>query len=176
MNPNAVQDPLAQLRDIHLPAPVSWWPLAPGWYMLIALVLIVLGFLLWHSYKRRQQRLFQQTVLAELDSYLQQPSPAWEKINLLIKRVAFIHHPRQHIAGLTGEAWLAWLDKKTGHPQEAPRQSVDIDSAMTNPFTHGPGRILLTGPYQKSTPAPEDIHRLLHHTLIQLLTHKGDAC
>ena len=29
------------LRDIHLPDPVSWWPLAPGWLALIMLLVIV---------------------------------------------------------------------------------------------------------------------------------------
>ena len=28
-------DSLAQLRDIQLPEPISWWPLAPGWWVLI---------------------------------------------------------------------------------------------------------------------------------------------
>ena len=33
-------DPLAQLRDIHLPEPILWWPLAPGWWVLIVLYFI----------------------------------------------------------------------------------------------------------------------------------------
>ena len=30
---------LSQLRDIHLPEAVPWWPPAPGWWMLFALVI-----------------------------------------------------------------------------------------------------------------------------------------
>ncbi|MDP7406676.1 MAG: DUF4381 domain-containing protein, partial [SAR324 cluster bacterium] len=28
------QDPLAALRDVHLPPAVSWWPPAPGWWII----------------------------------------------------------------------------------------------------------------------------------------------
>ena len=34
---------LQNLNDIVLPAPVPWWPLAPGWWVLIGLIPIV-GF------------------------------------------------------------------------------------------------------------------------------------
>ena len=31
---------LAQLRDVHEPTIISWWPLAYGWWVLIVLTLI----------------------------------------------------------------------------------------------------------------------------------------
>ena len=60
MNPS---DPLAQLRDIHLPEAVSWWPLAPGWWVLGALLVAGLaytGHFLWqrhHAFTYRRQAL-----------------------------------------------------------------------------------------------------------------------
>jgi len=135
MNPSTLSDPLAQLRDLHLPAPISWWPPAPGWYLLMVLALILLGLCAWWLYRQRQQRHYLQTIVAELHGYLAQTPPAWADINLLLKRAAFIHHPRAAIAGLMGEAWLIWLDTLTG----------------TLAYSQGIGRILLTGPYTPRT-------------------------
>ena len=46
------------LRDIYLPEPISWWPLAPGWWIIIGglFALAILGFLAWRFYARRQVR------------------------------------------------------------------------------------------------------------------------
>jgi hypothetical protein len=43
MNPT---DPLAQLRDIHLPEAVSWWPLAIGWWLVAIVCILGLFFTL----------------------------------------------------------------------------------------------------------------------------------
>ena len=34
------------LRDLHLPDAISWWPLAPGWWIVLGLALIA-NFLKW---------------------------------------------------------------------------------------------------------------------------------
>lgn len=42
-------DPAAlPLRDIHLPPPIGWWPLASGWWWLVAIVMLsVLALAVW---------------------------------------------------------------------------------------------------------------------------------
>ena len=63
MNPN---DPLAQLRDIHLPAAVSAWPLAPGWWMLILLAIASLSYLAWHVLQRHRVKLYRRQALEKV--------------------------------------------------------------------------------------------------------------
>jgi hypothetical protein len=58
------------LRDIHLPAPVSWWPLAPGWWVSLAL-LLVSGVLLawwWRGAPTRRARRAALDELAAIES------------------------------------------------------------------------------------------------------------
>lgn len=43
-----MQQQLEQLKDIQLPEPVSWWPLAYGWWGLMALALLAVVMLWWH--------------------------------------------------------------------------------------------------------------------------------
>ena len=45
--PAMQSNPLDQLKPNHLPDPVSWWPPAPGWWMLAALTLAALALIIW---------------------------------------------------------------------------------------------------------------------------------
>src|SRR5690606_20856396 len=61
MNPETLP-----LRDLHLPDPVGWWPLAPGWWILLALVLVAL-LLAWRVlHLRRRRNAARRLALAEL--------------------------------------------------------------------------------------------------------------
>lgn len=157
MNPSTLSSPLAKLRDIHMPSPVSIWPLAPGWYLLIFVILLVFAAMLWRYHKRQLQLRFETKILTELDSYLNQSPPNWAEINVLLKRVAFLYHPREKIAGLTGVAWLNWLDEQS----------------HSNSYTKGSGQLLLSGPYQTYAVCPDDLPYILKQTLGFLFKNSG---
>jgi hypothetical protein len=153
-------DPLAQLRDIHLPAPVSAWPPAPGWWLLAAILLITLaalGYWLWRRYKKTA---FRKTALAELQqlSAIQQPQQCLAQLNALLKRVALLCHQHQNVAGLSGQAWLDFLNH----------------SGNTQAFSEPSGQLLLNGPYQK-TIASESLAALLS-TSQQWIKRQQQAC
>ena len=48
MNPESLP-----LKDIHLPADVPWWPLAPGWWVLLAALLVLTLLIHWLAVWRR---------------------------------------------------------------------------------------------------------------------------
>ncbi len=115
MNP----DPLAQLRDIHLPEPVSWWPPAPGWWVLAVLVVGLLGwgtYLLFHTLRKKRHR---KAALNELVLLRQNPDTrvVLERLAMLIRRVAIQSFGRQEVAGLSGRKWLEFLDRTGGTDQ-----------------------------------------------------------
>jgi hypothetical protein len=105
------------LRDLHLPEPIGWWPLAPGWWLVIALVLFALGWLLlqaWRKYQFHAPRRYAIRELATLESeYLEHRNPVTlgQQLSELLRRAMMAYAPRHEVAGLTGEAWLEWLDK-----------------------------------------------------------------
>ncbi|OLP57685.1 hypothetical protein BJF92_07660 [Rhizobium rhizosphaerae] len=101
-----MQAQLDQLRDIHLPQPIGWWPLAPGWWALIALVCAFLvAALVWTWMRRRSARFL---ALRELEAISPERQDEFlTQISSLLRRVA-----RRRSAGadvLTGAAWSAFL-------------------------------------------------------------------
>ena len=59
-------DPLAQLRDIHLPEPILWWPLAPGWWVLIVLCLAFAIWFISKAVQRWRANLYRRQALQKL--------------------------------------------------------------------------------------------------------------
>ncbi|KTD18034.1 DUF4381 domain-containing protein [Legionella jordanis] len=128
---------LKKLHDIHLPEQVGWWPLAPGWYVLIILFLILLGYGLYGWQKRRRNSRPKREALSLLENYrlhyLQNKNSQLTsmKISELLRRVALVYYPREEVAGLRGQSWIDFLNSSSKH--------LDF-----NPVSH----LLLELPYQ----------------------------
>nr|WP_283105355.1 DUF4381 domain-containing protein [Shewanella seohaensis] len=101
---------LADLQDIILPDPIGAWPWAIGYWLALAILLVLLiAAILW--LKKRAAYLAPkkaaQGLFAALDPHSSQyPSD----VNQLLKRTALSYFPREVIAKLDGPAWANWLD------------------------------------------------------------------
>ncbi|MEA3332039.1 MAG: DUF4381 domain-containing protein [Pseudomonadota bacterium] len=118
MNPTA-QNPLAALKDIHLPPTPNWWPPAPGWWLVTLLLLAAISFVLI-KWRQRQLRLrpikLALTELAQLDLKSDNPEQQHQilqELSALIRRFCIVFFPQAPVAGLCGEAWLNFLIQET---------------------------------------------------------------
>lgn len=137
-------DPLAELRDIHAPGPIETWPPAPGWWLLALLAaLAAVAALAWLRKRWRGNR-YRREALRELKSLIdewrghQDNRRYLAALQTLLKRTALTGFPRDEVAGLTGEAWVAFLDHSTG----------------THEFSMGDAEVLIDGNYNPGA----DIH------------------
>jgi len=140
MNPDELP-----LRDIHLPEPVSWWPPAPGWWLLAGLLLLLAGGIYIYRLLAQKKRL-RETVLAELERIRQQhlrdrnDIVLAQNLSSLLRRASISFYPREDVASLTGEDWLAYLDRTSATPE--------FDSDI--------GKLLVNAPYQRTVNAHDD--------------------
>ena len=109
-----------QLRDIHLPADPGFWPLAPGWWLLIVLLLILAYFVIKQVNKIRQTKhtigLLQYNLSQLREAFNQHKDKhrlAAEISDLLKRFVRHVLHDSQAIA-LTGSDWINYLNNKAG--------------------------------------------------------------
>jgi hypothetical protein len=134
------------LYDIITPAPVPWWPPAPGWYVVGGVALVLAVWAGWIVWRRRQAAAYRRAALAELQRLKARTADdaqrvlALQELPTLVKRTALAAFPRQAVASLSSTAWLEFLDH-TGH---------------THAFTHGRGQLLSALSYNPHTASQLD--------------------
>jgi hypothetical protein len=109
-------DPLQQLKDVHLPAEPSWWPPAPGWWLL-ALAALCLAALALRQLRRWQRRrrpyvqaaLLHEQLVSDLQAGALEPERYVHEANALLKRIMLHARDEASAAALSGEAWLERL-------------------------------------------------------------------
>lgn len=147
-----------QLRDIDAALGNPWWPLAPGWWLLLA-ALVLLALALWRF--DLLWRLRVPIPLITLGSWRWDAGRALRRLRYkasttsikdtaaglseLLRRIAMARHGRNACAGRHGEDWLAWL--------------AEQDPKGFDWRAHG--RLLLAAPYAPPARTEADLNTLL---------------
>ncbi len=139
------------IRDIHLPDSSLWWPLAPGWWLLILLTLFITGLIYQKRKRNALHPLAKNTkkTLSEAHALLtsiatkhgsskkeNSGQQTIKALSVLLRRTAISLYGDESVAGLAGEKWLEFLD----------------DKGNTKNFSQGMGHLFLDLPYRPKQP------------------------
>ncbi|NKB97667.1 MAG: DUF4381 family protein [Pseudomonadales bacterium] len=150
-------DPLQQLRDVHAPIDPSWWPPAPGWWILGFVLIGLLVWLCWQTWAAwrrgaplRAARNIHQSYCSQLETGDIDIPTYLHSSNELLKRVLVRGYRQYRFAPLSGDRWLIELDRLS----------------KSDAFTSGPGKALGDNrfspePSQNIDGLPEAINRIL---------------
>ncbi|MFP6639238.1 MAG: DUF4381 domain-containing protein [Myxococcota bacterium] len=115
---NPAPQALAELRDIHLPDPISFWPLAPGWWLALAgAALLVLAVQFLRHRRRLSARRAALSELQQLDEHYSESgdgSALARGLSALLRRVTLLSSERSQVATLHGDARAQFLGAAAG--------------------------------------------------------------
>lgn len=105
---------LEQLRDIHLPDGVSWWPLAIGWWIVIAILFTVIVLLIAKAILKKRRQRFARYALRELDEVKHNANADWlMQAHHIMRRASLCYFPKSQVAVMDNKDWVA-LVSQTG--------------------------------------------------------------
>jgi hypothetical protein len=112
---NEIQSLMEQLHDIEGLDAIGKWPLAAGWWMMIALGLLMLSVAVWCIFRRLafiySWRYDTIQKLSKLEQSLDGATSGEAVIifSEYMRRIAMRRFARSECAGLVGDEWLEWL-------------------------------------------------------------------
>ena len=156
----AANSPLQGLHDIHLPAIPDWWPLAPGWWIVLGLILLSTLFLAFYWWRKRR---WQKKILEEVDKVIGQKntdlSLQLAGLSSIMRRVALRRYPREQVANLHGQAWLKFLKHTSA--------SRNFDLNIIQPLAEGPYQTKQGDkPLQINDPLVQSVQKWIRENLI----------
>jgi len=105
-----------QLRDIRGLDPASWWPPAPGWWLVLVGLLVLAGLaaILWR-WLRRPRGDWRGDAARQIrrvrgDMRWADARTLAGEISELLRRISMARFGRRSCAGLVGMQWLEWLE------------------------------------------------------------------
>ncbi len=134
------EDPLSNLKDIHLPPSISDWPPAPGWFFLaflVGLTILLFSVWIWRIYINKKPKIEALKILKYIKNQYYKNNDKLKtlrELSHLIRRISLTYYKKEIIVSIHGDEWLKFLDK----------------TGKTTEFTKGKGSILGLEIYKKN--------------------------
>jgi hypothetical protein len=114
MNQIANAQLLKDLRDIHLPQEIGFFPSTVGWWLIPAFfALMFLAFRFYKFYKIHSVKINALSDIAFLESKDEDIAQNALELSLILKRVAIVKLGREKVAALYGKDWVNFLRKNS---------------------------------------------------------------
>lgn len=145
-----IQELLSQLKDVHT-QPSSWWPPAPGWWVVAFVVVAALGLLAVRFYRSNRQ--FRWIAVAETELGILESAFEGEEIDgqttvkrlsILMRRSAIAALGRERVARATDEQWIQVIS--------------DVGNGR---FSRSDAELLQSAPYKAQSLTAEQVQGLL---------------
>jgi hypothetical protein len=101
-------NPLDGLHDIIAPSQVNWWPLAPAWWFIIALLFLALCAAIYIFYKKHKFKKPKRYAI-QLSQSEQNP----QQLHIILKRLVIEYYDKRLAAQSTSK-WCTTLNTLTG--------------------------------------------------------------
>jgi len=152
---------LDRLHDIVPASTPSWWPLAPGWYLLIVLLLLIAAWKSYRGWRHYRRNRYRRAALEELAAMRGASTGVeLERLSGLLKRTALHAYPRSQVAALSGPQWQRFLN---GHCEG-------------EPFDGEAWALLESSAYRPSSAAEMNTQLLFERVRIWIERHRGELC
>ena len=103
-------EPQLALADIQEPVLNTFWPPAPGWWLLALLLMVLLAYGFRYFWKKWQKTLPLRQAKAEL-RLIQEPHQSAE-LNELLKRLVSCYSPRHAVLSAPVKQWQDFLQQQ----------------------------------------------------------------
>ncbi|MDL5027615.1 DUF4381 domain-containing protein [Vibrio sp. TMPB1044] len=101
----------------------TWWPLAWGWWAVIVIAITLIALVFFIVKRRKNNQLPKQEALSYFSNSQSLNALSPSTAQDIVRQAALSYFPREKIAGLSGDDWLAFLDAQLAKPLFAAKQS-----------------------------------------------------
>jgi len=113
MNRTLAEASLDNLHDIIVPEPVGLFPLAPGWILLILLLLTLLFHFGWQRYLVYRKEQYRREALDELQALKEPGREHTLALLSLAKRTGISAYGRERVAILSDDDWWNFMQSES---------------------------------------------------------------